>query len=773
MVLLKIIQLKGGYMRRIFLIVIVASLSVLRLAADETELADAEWRYLFGDDRSYADSSYDDSSWSETQLPAKLSGAGIYVNANADSRFLWLRTAVQLDVEQDEPRYVLLGRLIGAVDVFINGSLVIKFGGFPPDFREEKAVSKTVVVPSGLIGADGAATIALRNYTDTGEFSFPEIRIGTYTDHIRESTVVTFLGLDINLLLSVVSMFIAFYFFSQFLLRRRETANLWFALANLVFAIYFMQSGLRIPIFRYFEFHRFAKAVLPLSFGFLAVFFIEFFDIHNDRRLKIVLIAVPAFTFALAAIIPKNTAEVDTFFTIGLLPGMLQLLFMIYVSARALINRKPAALIILIGSLFGVGFGVFDTIHQIMGIIPVMWLQSEGIFIFNLTMFVALSLRSNRLYRELERYTSEVRQKTEHLESYIAKITEVSASVSRISSALNDSVAAATNTVESVAADSETITNAIGSQFGEARATHETIDTFLESTNAIHAKLEEQATGLAESSATINQMLENISTISTSLEETTTFARELGTTTQEGERVVHTSAEAMKQIKSVSQTIYGITDSISDIAENTSLLAMNAAIEAAHAGEAGRGFAVVASEIRKLAEDASNRNQQISGHVDNIIESIDDGGRINEQVRDILVNINADTAQAVDRVQEVFGSTLEQRDASVQIRETIVSLSDAATHIQSQADSQQKYTETVRNSLDSLLATSETVKRSAQSIEDRNRELVDVVGSIQKIADEGAQVIAVLEHLLEREDEDHQTPADSRKRVTRRESRLR
>ncbi len=208
-------------------------------------------------------------------------------------------------------------------------------------------------------------------------------------------------------------------------------------------------------------------------------------------------------------------------------------------------------------------------------------------------------------------------------------------------------------------------------------------------------------------------MAASVEQLSVSIDQVEEHAREarsvtLSSSSQSGEggRIIHEAAEEMrriaeavnstsstiKELESYSDQISSIVQVIKDIADQTNLLALNAAIEAARAGEQGRGFAVVADEVRKLAERTGNSTQEISGMISKIqqgtqravqemeagVKRVNDGVELANQAGNSVTGIRSGSDQVTRAVDDISLALKEQSVAARDIAQKVERIAQGA-----------------------------------------------------------------------------------------------
>ncbi|MCL2233689.1 MAG: methyl-accepting chemotaxis protein [Treponema sp.] len=210
----------------------------------------------------------------------------------------------------------------------------------------------------------------------------------------------------------------------------------------------------------------------------------------------------------------------------------------------------------------------------------------------------------------------------------------------------------------------------------------QSIQTMMEQLNA---NVSEQAAAVTESAAAIEEMVANIQSVTSALSKNADQVTELQSASEVGHNGINEVVTDIRGIASESESLLEINSVMANIASQTNLLSMNAAIEAAHAGEAGRGFAVVADEIRKLAESSSKQSKTISTVLKTIKASIDKITKSAENVLNRFDTIDGGIKTVAEQERGVLNAMEEQRHGSEQVLQAISQVSDITQRVKNDA----------------------------------------------------------------------------------------
>jgi len=315
-------------------------------------------------------------------------------------------------------------------------------------------------------------------------------------------------------------------------------------------------------------------------------------------------------------------------------------------------------------------------------------------------------------YDELSEVSENFNKLLDQQEKQFREIIEKVGNISESAESVNNSLNNVESLIDEVSSKSKSVTTLSKKQHDEVKSAENNISQIVKSIKEIHGNVSEQSAFVEQSSAAMEEMIASIENVTNMATESSKISQELLEVARDGSKYIYNSTNAMKDIKQSSDTVSEIIVSINDIAKRTNLLAMNASIEAAHAGSSGKGFAVVAEEIRKLAETSGESAKQIIDQITNMTELTENGASLSEQADKAFKRIFKDIKNSSDFMKDIASAMKEQNSSANEINKSIFSIVDSSEEIKSLADKQREKSSELTGSTDLIVSSTEDINNA-------------------------------------------------------------
>ena len=326
----------------------------------------------------------------------------------------------------------------------------------------------------------------------------------------------------------------------------------------------------------------------------------------------------------------------------------------------------------------------------------------------------------------------------------VVSIKNQAAALSEIGNDLARNMTETAAAMNEIASNIQSIKGRVINQSASVTETNSTMEQVTVNIDKLSDHVQKQTHAVSQSSSAIEEMLANIHSVTSTLVKNAANVRDLRDSSDSGRSSLQEVASDIQEIARESEGLMEINSVMENIASQTNLLSMNAAIEAAHAGEAGKGFAVVADEIRKLAESSSEQSKTIGTVLKKIKGSIDKITRSTDNVLQKFEAIDYGVKTVAEQEEVIRAAMEEQSEGSRQVLQASGQVSeitrqvktgsqemlDGSREVIKESNSLERVTQEIAQGVNEMAAGADQVNRSVNSVSElsgRNRENISVL----------------------------------------------
>ena len=267
------------------------------------------------------------------------------------------------------------------------------------------------------------------------------------------------------------------------------------------------------------------------------------------------------------------------------------------------------------------------------------------------------------------------------LQTIVTDIKESKDNLTKVGQVMKENASVTTSSISSLFTNIEDMEAQISTQGDSVNLTANSVNGISENINSLESMIENQVHGVSQASSAIEQMMGNISSVDKSVDAMANSFGQLFDNTNIGIKKQELVSQKIKDIEKQSENLQSANTVIATIAAQTNLLAINAAIEAAHAGASGKGFSVVADEIKKLSESSTQESNKINEQLREITNSITSVVQASVESMEAFSKVSTLINSTNEMVMSIKRAMNEQNAGSKQIFDSLYIMNDNTSQV--------------------------------------------------------------------------------------------
>lgn len=330
----------------------------------------------------------------------------------------------------------------------------------------------------------------------------------------------------------------------------------------------------------------------------------------------------------------------------------------------------------------------------------------------------------------------------EKLQNIISQIQGSKTELTAVEDNLVSSISEASSSITEIISNIESVGGQVGSQVSAVSQTSAAVTEIAENINSLELMIQNQSEGVSNASSAVEEMIGNIKAVNQSVEIMSQSFSQLEVTSRNGIDQQRFVDEQISEVSKQSKSLQDANTAIADIASQTNLLAMNAAIEAAHAGEYGKGFAVVADEIRKLSETSSDQSKKISAELHKIVDTINHVVEASAKSTESFGEVSSLIAETDSLVKQINSAMEEQQVGSRQILDSLSVMNNSTSEVKTASHEMKEGNEMILKEIQNLQNTTLVIKQSMNEMSIGAKHMNDTSSTLSNISAQVSDAIS-------------------------------